>query len=140
MPTFSARSAAVLADAHPDLQRLFNEVVKYVDCTILESHRGQERQVEMFETGRSKVTWPFSKHNTIPSVAVDVAFYPVEWENWKKWYFFGGFVKGMAGAMGIQVRWGGDWNSNNVFTDQQFHDMPHFELLNPRPVDTIRQV
>jgi len=41
---------------------------------------------------------------------------------------WGGFVLGVAAGMGIGVRWGGDWDGDWLFTDQQFHDMPHFEL------------
>ena len=31
------------------LQKFFNEVIKYVDCTILEGHRNEERQEKLFK-------------------------------------------------------------------------------------------
>lgn len=45
-----------------------------------------------------------------------------------RWYYFGGYVLGVADELGIDVRWGGDWNSNRKVDDQSFDDLPHFEL------------
>ena len=45
-----------------------------------------------------------------------------------KTYAFGGFVKGVASQKGIKIRWGGDWDSDNDLHDQNFIDLPHFEL------------
>ena len=45
-----------------------------------------------------------------------------------RWYYFGGFVLGTAEELGIDIRWGGDWNSNRKLEDQTFHDLPHFEV------------
>jgi peptidoglycan L-alanyl-D-glutamate endopeptidase CwlK len=42
--------------------------------------------------------------------------------------YFAGFVKGVASQMGIPIRWGGDWNSDNNLKDNKFDDLPHFEL------------
>lgn len=47
----------------------------------------------------------------------------------KRWYIFAGIVKGVALAMGISIRWGGDWDNDNNFDDQTFNDLPHFELI-----------
>jgi hypothetical protein len=30
--------------------------------------------------------------------------------------------------MGINLRWGGDWNMNFEVDDNQFDDFPHFEI------------
>jgi hypothetical protein len=45
-----------------------------------------------------------------------------------RWYSFGGYVRGIAEGMEINVRWGGDWDSDWSFIDQTFHDLPHWEL------------
>ena len=45
-----------------------------------------------------------------------------------RWYYFGGFVLGTAEEMEIDVRWGGDWDSDRKLEDQTFHDLPHFEV------------
>jgi hypothetical protein len=42
--------------------------------------------------------------------------------------YFAGYVKGIAMMLGIPIRWGGDWNSNNDLKDNNFDDLPHFEL------------
>jgi hypothetical protein len=30
--------------------------------------------------------------------------------------------------MNIKIRWGGDWDSDNIMKDQTFNDLPHFQL------------
>ena len=126
---FSERSKHNLSEAHEDLQRLFNAVGKEYNCTILCSHRDEETQNIAFHSGRSKVEFPGSKHNKNPSLAVDVAPYPVNWQDMHRWYHFGGYVLKAAIDMGIKIRWGGDWNGNLNFKDQHFDDLPHFELI-----------
>lgn len=44
-----------------------------------------------------------------------------------RWYYFGGYVCGVADEIGVPIRWGGDWNGNRKVDDQSFHDLPHFE-------------
>ena len=72
MPKFSNLSKARLAGAHEDLQVLFKEVVKYFDCTVLCGFRDEAAQNKAFEDGFSTVKYPNSKHNQVPSKAVDV--------------------------------------------------------------------
>ena len=133
MPSYSARSRERLEMCHPDLQFLFNRVIECFDCSILAGHRGAAQQEMLFRTGKTKVRWPESKHNSEPSLAVDVAPYPVDWnlrdpQALKRWYYFGGLVMGLAQAFGIRLRWGGDWDRDSEFDDQTFNDLPHFEL------------
>lgn len=128
MPQFSNRSAERLATCHADLQRLFNEVIKKYDCTILEGHRSNERQEELYYQGKSKLRAGFSKHNETPSIAVDVAPYPINWNDRNRFYHFVGYVKGVADQLGISIRCGADWDGDNDLRDQTFFDLPHFEL------------
>ena len=44
MPKFGKRSKERLATCDERLQEVFNEVIKFVDCSVLEGHREQERQ------------------------------------------------------------------------------------------------
>ena len=129
---FGARSKKNLATAHSDLQALFLEVIKHYDCAVIEGWRSQERQDELFHAGKSKLKFPHSMHNELPSLAVDVIPWPVDWNDYKRFYYFGGLVKGIASQMGLDIRWGGDWDSDNDFKDQTFHDLPHFELRGVR--------
>jgi len=128
MPKFGKRSMQRLNTCDEDLIALFKEVVKYFDCSVLEGHRGEEKQNKYFNEGKSKVQYPKGRHNRKPSNAVDVVPYPVDWEDREQMTYFAGFVKGVAYKMGIPIRWGGDWNNNNDLKDNNFDDLPHFEL------------
>lgn len=134
MPAFSDRSLSRLETCHPDLQRLFREVVKHFDCSVIQGHRSNEEQAEMLRTGRSQLGPGRSKHNREPSMAVDVAPWPIDWQDWNRWYAFAGFVLGVASQMGIEIRSGLDWDGDFDFHDQSFMDAPHFELVDePAP-------
>lgn len=129
MPAFSRRSLDNLSTCHVSLQKLFTEVIKEYDCTVIQGERTKAEQDEYFRTGKSKVQYPNSKHNSSPSLAADVVPFPIDWENRHRFYHFAGYVKGVADTLGIKIRCGADWDGDNDFTDQRFHDMPHFELV-----------
>ena len=129
MAKFGSRSKANLNSCHSDLQKVFNEVIKKVDCSVLCGHRGEEDQNKAFDEGRSKVKYPNGRHNADPSYAVDVTPYPVDWKDRERQTLFAGFVLGIAQSMEINIRWGGDWNKNWEVDDNQFDDFPHFELM-----------
>lgn len=129
MSHFSKKSLAILETCHPDLQRLMHEVIKVVDIIILQGHRTPEQHAEYLRNGTTKVAYKESKHSFSPSLAVDIAPYPINWKDKKKFVYVAGIVLGIASQMGISLRWGGDWNSNHDLTDQTFFDLPHFELF-----------
>ncbi len=129
MPKFGKNSRERLATCDEKLQDVFNEVIKYVDCSVLEGHRDERKQDKYFEEGKTKVRYPMGRHNSKPSRAVDVVPYPVDWEDRERFHLFAGFVLGMARRMGISLRWGGDWNMNFEVDDNKFDDFPHFELV-----------
>jgi|TARA_R110002110_G_C13283402_1_gene702730 peptidoglycan L-alanyl-D-glutamate endopeptidase CwlK len=129
MPRFGKSSKKRLLTCDKRLQDVFNEVIKYVDCSVLEGHRGEERQNKLKEEGKSKVSYPKGRHNASPSRAVDVVPYPVDWKARERFHLFSGFVLGVASGLGITLRWGGDWNMNFEVDDNQFDDFPHFELV-----------
>lgn len=128
MPSFSIRSKDNLSTCDKRLQKLFNEVIRHWDCTILQGHRGEFSQNKAFLEGRSKLRYPKSKHNQNPSKAVDVAPYPIDWDDLQRFYMFVGFVRGIAIKMGIKIRVGADWDGDGQWKDQNFHDLPHFEI------------
>ena len=128
MPHFGKKSKERLATCHEDLQKVFNEVIKVVDCSVLEGHRDERRQEQLFSEGKTKVHYPMGRHNSKPSRAVDVVPYPVDWKYRERFHLFSGFVLGVASGMGITLRWGGDWNMNFEVDDNKFDDFPHFEL------------
>ena len=128
MPRFGRISKENLATCEKDLQMVFNEVIKYVDCSVLEGHRSAERQDKLYDEGKTKVRYPNGRHNSSPSRAVDVTPYPVNWKDRERQTLFAGFVLGVANQMGINLRWGGDWDQDFEVQDNKFDDFPHFEL------------
>lgn len=134
MPEFSKLSKQRLQTCHPDLQRLFGEVIKNFDCVVLCGHRGEAEQDAAVKAGNSKTRWPNSKHNPTPSLAADVGPYekptqPIDWQDRERLTLFAGFVLGTAQALGIRLRWGGDWDQDTQVKDNSFDDLVHFELV-----------
>lgn len=127
MPKFSKASAAKLATCHPDLQKIFNEIIKTRDCTIICGARTLEDQQAAFKGGFSKIDGinKKSKHQVSKeqplSLAVDVLPYPIKWEDKAGHDNFARAVKATAEHLGIKVRWGGDF--------KDFRDAPHYELV-----------
>tara|TARA_Y100000593_G_C4162596_1_gene262809 strand:+ start:70 stop:465 length:396 start_codon:yes stop_codon:yes gene_type:complete len=129
MPKFGRKSRERLATCDKRLQKLFNEIIKDIDCSVTEGHRTEERQNQMFKEKKSKARYPQSKHNSYPSRAVDVTPWPVDFEDRERQTLFAGYVLGRAQEMGINIRWGGDWDKDWETNDNKFDDFPHFELL-----------
>lgn len=131
MPYFSQQSKDRLATCHQDLQLVFNEVIRHFDCKVLEGHRDEATQNKLFYATppRTQVKFPDSSHNSMPSRAVDVMPYPIDWGDRERCHYFAGFVLGVAASMGIKIRWGGDWDRDTEVDDNRFDDLPHFELV-----------
>lgn len=134
MPKFSESSMQKLRTCDPELQILFNYVIRYFDCKVICGERGEEAQNKAFAEGFSTIQYPHSKHNSFPSKAVDVIPYPIEWENVNRMRYFIGFVKGVAqmlkeyGTMDKEIITGIDWDNDTVLKDQRFNDLPHFQI------------
>ena len=128
MAKFGKRSRNALETCDNRLIKVFNEVIKTVDCSVLEGHRSKSRQNALFQKGNTKVKYPKGRHNANPSMAVDVVPYPIDWDDRERFHLFAGFVIGIAKSMDINLRWGGDWNQNWEVDDNKFDDFPHFEL------------
>jgi|TARA_R110000744_G_scaffold172598_1_gene291297 hypothetical protein len=128
MPKFGRKSKENLNTCDSRLQKIFNEVIKHVDCSVLEGHRSKDRQNKLYEEEKTKVKYPDGRHNRQPSSAVDVTPYPVDWKDRERQTLFAGFVIGVASQMGINLRWGGDWDQDFQVVDNRFDDFPHFEL------------
>ena len=128
MPHFGKTSKKRLSTCDDRLQEIFNEVIKHVDCSVLEGYREKDRQNKLFKEGKTKVKYPDGRHNRQPSSAVDVTPYPVDWKDRERQTLFAGFVIGVASQMGIKLRWGGDWDQDFQVVDNRFDDFPHFEL------------
>ena len=131
MYKFSNTSKENLSTVHPDLQTLFQEVIKHRDCAIVSGKRTKEEQAELYKKGRSTsgeiVTYRdgvFKKSKHQSGNAVDVVPYPEKW-NEEAIRDFGNYVKGIAimlkayGAIDKDIQWGGDWERS---------DKPHWQV------------
>lgn len=150
MPKFSQKSMSQLATCHRDIQTIFQEVVKVRDCTVVEGHRTAARQAEHWAKGRTlrpgadpkqRESWERvgevvthkdgyekkSRHQTMPSVAVDVVPYPEAWSSPEAFAELRGVVKAvqyrllMEGKIKETIANGHDlWNG---------FDKPHWQIV-----------
>ena len=128
--------AARLAQAMPSLRAAYaqalarwegNPVLRLTGLPfVTECYRSPERQDELYKQGRSKpgpvVTYKRggeSKHNRLPTPALDVAFLLPNGEVSWSGLLLSKFARLMKAA-DARVRWGGDW--------PKFKDRPHFEV------------
>ena len=58
MYKYGKTSMSRLDTCHPDLQKLFKELIKYVDISILCGHRTEEEQTKAVLEKRSKTPYP----------------------------------------------------------------------------------
>jgi peptidoglycan L-alanyl-D-glutamate endopeptidase CwlK len=151
MPKFGKRSSLCLDTCHDDLQKIHREAIKDipVDYGIHEGKRSDEKQLEYFEAGKSRIDPRIpelkqkGKHLREPSEATD--FHVAEVWNGKSlaWddthlAFIAGYLIRTAqelfarGEISHLLRWGGDWDSDGIIAlDHSLKDMPHLELYQP---------
>lgn len=147
MPSFGRTSSERRDTCDHKLVIVLDGLIKKVDFTIVCGYRGQDAQNKAHADGASTKTFPNSKHNTFPSVAVDIAPYHKErphirWPSKKmrpktydkdlaEFYILAVMFKMTGERLGIPIRSGFDWDGDwNIF-DQSFDDLPHHELLFP---------
>ncbi|MAH49891.1 peptidase [Candidatus Pacearchaeota archaeon] len=128
MPRFGTRSRNALHSCDERLIKVFYEVIKTVDCSVLEGHRDKDKQNQYYEEGKTRLQFPLGRHNKSPSMACDVVPYPIDWNDRERFTLFAGFVLGIAKGMKIKLRWGGDWDMDWEVNDNKFDDFPHYEL------------
>lgn len=139
MPSFGKSSRSKLDTCHLAIQDVLEEAIKHFDFTVLYGHRTPAEQAELYAIGRTKEldrkpvttkdgTNKLSMHNHSPSKAVDIAPYPIDFNDTKRIRYLAGFIMGIAAAKGIKLRWGGDWDMDTETKDNTFEDLLHFEL------------
>ena len=120
MPIFSARSRANLSTCHPDIQRVLEAAIKRVDFAVICGHRSMAEQNRCYQEKASEHQWPNSRHNSLPSQAVDCAPVPIDWDDIQGFRDMAKVILEVAKEVGVELQWGGDW-----FT---FKDFVHFQL------------
>jgi peptidoglycan L-alanyl-D-glutamate endopeptidase CwlK len=147
MYTFSNNSKSKLDTCHPDLIKIMELAISRskVDFGVSEGNRSLARQNELYRQGKSKIngTTKKGKHNSVPSMAVDIFAYHKDYVTRKKLVYdrvhlayIGGIVESCAQELlklrkiKHKIRWGANWDSDGVIDyDQSFDDYPHFELV-----------
>ena len=131
MPSFGPQSEKHLETCDPRLQRVLREAIKHRDFSILCGHRDQAAQDEAVRKGNSKAPWPTSKHNRVPSLAVDIAPYPIDWTDSLAFATLAGYILRIGDELGVSLRYGGDWDRDGKSKNEKFLDLPHIELVDP---------
>lgn len=132
---FSATSRSRLEGVHPALVRVAQNVLAHADCSIVYGMRTPAEQQILFDQKLSKTL--ASKHLMQPDGwchAIDFAPFvngAIPWDKKHYFYHFAGIVLTVADIQGVQLRWGGDWDSDGDLDDQTFMDLVHFELVFP---------
>ena len=104
------------------------------DLFVVEGVRTKARQAELFAQGRTKpgpkVTWTLeSKH--IEGRAADLAPMingAIDWSDPKKFDQIAQAMFAAAKELGINIRWGADWDMDGNPRERGESDSPHFEL------------
>ena len=131
---WSASSQKCYDDLDPRLQDVCDYILQNVaDISLITGHRNQHDQNEKFYSipQLTKVQWPNSKHNKLPSLAVDFQPYPYparEEKLWASLAYVAGSAKEYVKSKGFELRWGGDWDGNGDLTDEDFDDLFHLEI------------
>ena len=135
-------SLSRLDSCHEDLQKIVLTAIELspIDFGVAEGHRTVERQKELFDEGKSKIDGitKKGKHNSYPSHAFDFYAYVNGKATWEPQHLcvIAGIIMATATMLYIQgdiehrLRWGGNWDGDGeIISDQNFIDLPHFELL-----------
>lgn len=130
MSKFSDESMKQLASCDSRLQIVMKEALNYMDFAVLCGARSNEEQEAAYKAGNSKLPPGKSKHNIFPSMAVDIAPTPIDFEYLPAFYVLAGIVLTIGTKLGISIRWGGNWSRNlNDIKLNTFNDLGHFELV-----------
>jgi len=144
MPSFSKKGLVRLQTCHRDIQIVCLEVIQLTDFSILRGYSSPEEQFNLFKQGRieNNGVWKVqdkkkivtykdgyikkSKHNSAPSLAIDIAPYPIDWTDTIRFNDLASIVLRTARYLyntkkiTSEIIWGGSWST--------LVDLPHFEI------------
>lgn len=128
-----------LDDVDPILRDLVIAAEKIIPFTVIEGHRDQAAQEKAFTEGKTQLHWPNGKHNSLPSMAVDLAplyHNGTDQIDWNDLIAFGrimGVMQALAWQRVVTLRfgfdWDGDYRSVNRDPGETFMDAPHVEKV-----------
>ena len=151
-----AKSLRNLERVHPKLAAVVKRAIQIstVDFMVLEGVRSKEQCWVNYGKGRTavqcqsagvpakyaqpqaaKVTWlrdPLNSRHCIQpdgyGHAVDLAPYPLDWSDPRKFDAIAAAMRQAAGELGVAVRWGADWDNDGKPRERGESDSTHFEL------------
>lgn len=150
MPNYGTSSKQTIAQCHPDLRTIAGELILSVNVSAKNAKRTIPEQIVNIRNKVSKTL--DSRHiprdeegNYAPSAPSNaIHFLPYIDRNYNPWpqradpilvtqkkigMFFrvAGAVGAISEALGIDIRWGGDWDGDGNPFDQKFDDYGHYE-------------
>lgn len=150
---FGNASMAQVLTCERDLQLVLIEAIHRspIDFGVSQGRRAIEQQREYFKAKKSKLNpddpaqLKKAMHLRNPSMAADIyiSVPTTVWPDGNKLAYdlahlalVAGVILSVAnelyerGVIKRRVRWGGDWDNDGcILVDQDFDDMPHFELV-----------
>lgn len=152
----SAQSLARLNGVHPDLRKVVERAIQItdVDFKVIEGVRSRETMWEYWGKGRTaaecrakgvpetyaqprlaKVTWlnnPLMSNHRVHADgwghAVDLLPAPYDWKDLKGFDRMARAMMVAAEDLGVEIRWGADWDQDGKPRERGETDSPHFEL------------
>lgn len=141
MYSFGNASLAKLDTCAPQLINIARHAIGAtpVDFTIVWGYRGEAQQNALEASGASRKRFPESKHNREAggrpeSWALDFAPWVdgrIYWDDTHMFALVAGVFLAAAALRPrpVELRWGGDWDSDGKTTDQTLMDWGHIELI-----------
>jgi peptidoglycan LD-endopeptidase CwlK len=137
--SLGAKSRERLQGVHPRLVSVVERAIELTaqDFMVLEGVRTPARQKELYSQGRTKpgqkVTWTLNSNHFLNSAtgyghAVDLVPFPVDWSH-AKLNVVSKAMFAAAKELGVELRWGADWDRDGKPREKGETDSPHFELV-----------
>lgn len=135
--TLTPRDEKRISDINPKLASVVRLAAEKCPrrFMVTEGRRSQARQLELYAQGRTTpgkiVTWTKSSRHQ-DGDAVDVA--PVSDDGSIPWGDFAAFDEiavamfAAAKELGVDLRWGADWDQDGQVRERGENDSPHFEI------------
>ena len=135
MAKFGKTSMSRLEGVHPLLVDWAFRLVTVMDCSVIYGVRTLSEQRVLVEKEASMTM--DSYHLIQPDGyghALDLAPYPIDWNDYKRFYVLIGMGLMLAHDMGIPITNGRDWDGDLDFDDQSFNDFLHWQIPRGLPI------
>lgn len=146
--TWNDRSKVQLLTLSVPLREVMDDARRLSDVPfqLVQGARTIEQQQEYYNAKKSKINpsdpkyldrnnlYRDAKHIVGPgcalSRAVDIIFDGSKPYDVSHLTYIAGVIMTVGRTRGIKLRWGGNWDQDKeIITDQDFDDLPHFELM-----------